>query len=164
MCFAKTTISRNQHIQLKFAWPPAKGVSEPRQQSPILVTVPFGYWTPGFLESRRIRFIVSLGGGRGFNPVPPMSGILFLGRSKITPEIDPVFHRFWKPKCSQHPSHNHSKSIPRDIRKQNPNKQQKYTEPNPAKTLTIELPCEGGASFHYFTLSKSNNNSCQNAS
>ena len=31
----------------KFAWPPAKGVSEPRHQSPILVTVPFGYWTPG---------------------------------------------------------------------------------------------------------------------
>ena len=35
------------HYDAKFAWPPAKGVSEPRHQSPILVTVPFGYWTPG---------------------------------------------------------------------------------------------------------------------
>ena len=32
----------------KFAWPPAKGVLNPKQQSHILVTVLFGYWTQGF--------------------------------------------------------------------------------------------------------------------
>ena len=118
----------------KFAWPPAKGVSKHKQQSPILVTVPFGYWTPGFLEFRKDTiYSILRRGGLGFNPASPKGGVLFLDPSKITPEIAPVFHRFWKPKCSQNPSKNHSKSIPGAISKPTPKKSQNYTEPNPSK-------------------------------
>ena len=107
----------------KFAWPPAKGVSKHWQQSPILVTVPFGYWTPGFLEFRKNTiYSILRRGGLGVGCAHSNCLTRFLGRSKITPEIDPVFHRFWKPKCSQNPSNKHSKSIPGAIPKPTPKK------------------------------------------
>ena len=60
-------------------------------------------------------------------------GCPLFSRSKITPEIDHVFHRFWKPKGSQNPSQNHLKSIPGAIPKPTPKKSQNYTEPNPSQ-------------------------------
>ena len=103
------------------------------QQSPILVTVPFGYWTQGFLEFRKDTWIVSLGGHPGLQIGRPDGRNPLFSRSKITPEIAPVFHRFSMPKGSPNPSKNHSKSIPGAIPKPTPQKSQNYTEPNPSK-------------------------------
>ena len=77
----------------KCARPPAKGVSEPRQQSlfPVHPTI-----------NSSIRR-----GGPGSGCVGSRIAILLFGRSKIGPEIDPVVRRFLKPKWSQNPSQNH---------------------------------------------------------
>ncbi len=70
---------------------------------------------------------------------------------KINPEIDDVFYGFWKLKCSQNPSQNHKKSIPKAIQKPNTKKQQKTCKNKPSQTLQIELSCRRRAIFHYFT-------------
>ena len=105
---------------------PSNNSSNPRYCS-------FRYWTQGFLEFRKDTWIVSLGGHPGTQIGCDFGSRPLFSRSKITPEIDHVFHRFPKPKGSPNPSQNHSKSIPGAIPKPTPKKSQNYTEPNPSK-------------------------------
>ena len=69
------------------------------------------------LESRRIRIIVSLGGGSGLQPCHINDRNPVFKPFKNHSRNRSVVHRCWKPKCSHNPSKNNPKSIPRDIPK-----------------------------------------------
>ena len=97
----------------KFAGPPAHDVSEPKHQSPVP-----GHCSLRVLDSspgvQKDTIYGVLGGGHGGgirpNHCPSNSGIVFLSRSKINPEIDTDFEMFlepkWSPKIDQNPSKN----------------------------------------------------------
>ena len=136
-CGRKNTVLMCSSCYEKFAWPPAKGVSKNRQQSPILVTVPCGYWTQGFLEFRKdtIYSILRRGGlGVGCPGCVPVDA----GRPSFRPFKNHSRNRSRFPSISeakmlQNPSKNHSKSIPGAIPKPTPqnNKNiQNETPPN----------------------------------
>ena len=75
---------------VKFAGPQAQGVSEPRQQSSV---------PPFLFPSGKDTIYGVLGEGPWpMNPsrlTPAKRWNHVFSRSKITPEIDDVFHRFW---------------------------------------------------------------------
>ena len=104
----------------KFAWPPAKGVSKPRQQSPILVTVPFGYWTPGFLEFRKDTIYSILRRGVWASSVRPQRWLSYFSvLQKSLPKSIPFFIDFGSqnapkihPKITQNPFPEPSRNQP----------------------------------------------------
>ena len=130
-----------------------RACQNPSTSPQSLVTVPFGYWTP-VLESRRIPFMVSLGGVSGLRLRSIKLRIPVFSPSKINSEIDHFFNGFWEPKWTKNPSKNHKKSIPEAIQKPNPQKQEKTYRNIPSQTLKIELSCTRDAYFHYFTVFK----------
>ena len=113
---------------------------------------PLGTGLQLLLESRRIRFIVSLGGGSGlqvcavneWNPTFRP----FKNHSRNRSRLSSILEAKMLPKSIPKPFKIHSRSHPET----KPPKTTKAYRTKPLQTLKIELSCRRGARFHYFTV------------
>ena len=162
----KTRHTHLHHLNkagLKFAWPPAKGVSKPKQQSPILVTVPFGYWTP-VLESSRIPFMVSWATCLGRRCVPSKSVIMFLAVQKSTTKSVTFFIDFGSqnrpqihPEITENPFPNPSRNRTRKITEH----LQKHTQPNLVNRAGVRAWCYFSQNRGFRKVTKIIKKTCQ---
>ena len=102
-------------------WPKACQTNNNNASNPPYCS--FRYWAQGFLEFRKDTiYSILRRGGLGFKCVGPDGRRPTFRPFKNYSRNRSRFHRLLMPKCSQNPSHNHSKSIPGAIPKPTPKK------------------------------------------